>query len=140
MSAIWEEHIFLDKETGETLHRFVFEKPYSFLFARADTDKLYKKIISFLYKTTMPPKKTKKAPKPTKAKGKNKTKMSQFQTTRVNVRVAGGLGGPGGVGGRGGAAGGGGFLSVYGIWDNVRAAAPADGIWAACSAYIIHGV
>jgi hypothetical protein len=49
MSAIWEEPIFLDKETGEALQRFVFDKPYSFLFAYADTDELYKKkLIAFL--------------------------------------------------------------------------------------------
>ncbi len=43
MSAIWEELAFLDKETGEALQRFVFDKPYSFLFACADTNELYKK-------------------------------------------------------------------------------------------------
>ncbi len=41
----------------------------------------------------MPPKKTKKATKPKKGKGKT-TKMSQVQTTRVNVRVTGGTGDP----------------------------------------------
>ncbi len=40
VSAIWEELIFLDKETGETLQLFVFDKHYSFLFACADTDEL----------------------------------------------------------------------------------------------------
>jgi hypothetical protein len=38
MYAIWEELIFLDKETGEALQRFLFEKPYSLLFACADTN------------------------------------------------------------------------------------------------------
>jgi hypothetical protein len=33
----------LDRETGEALHRFVFDKPYSFLFACADTNEFYKK-------------------------------------------------------------------------------------------------
>ena len=42
-SAIWEELIFLDKETGEGLQRFVFDERYSFLFACADTNELYKK-------------------------------------------------------------------------------------------------
>ena len=45
MAAIWEKQIFLDKETGEALQRFVFGKPYSFLFACADTNELYKKSI-----------------------------------------------------------------------------------------------
>ncbi len=39
-SAIWEELIFLEKETGEALQRFVFNKPYSCLFACADTNEL----------------------------------------------------------------------------------------------------
>jgi hypothetical protein len=43
MVAIWEELIFLDRETGEALHRSVFDKPYSFFFACADTNNLYKK-------------------------------------------------------------------------------------------------
>ncbi len=47
MSAIWEELIFLDKETGEALQRFVFDKPYSFLFACADTNMLYKNLTTF---------------------------------------------------------------------------------------------
>ncbi len=59
----------------------------------------------------MPPKKTKKATKPKKGKGKT-TKMSQVQTTRFNVRVAGGPGGPGGGGVAGGGSGGGAYLSV----------------------------
>ncbi len=40
MTAIWEELVFLDKETGEALLRFVFVRPYSFLFAYADTNEL----------------------------------------------------------------------------------------------------
>ena len=43
MTAIWEELIFLDKETGEALQRFMFDKPYSFLFACADTNEMCKK-------------------------------------------------------------------------------------------------
>jgi hypothetical protein len=35
--------VFLDKETGEALQRFVFDKPYSFLIACADTNELYTK-------------------------------------------------------------------------------------------------
>jgi len=31
-----------DKEMGETLQRFMFDRPYSFLFACADTNTLYK--------------------------------------------------------------------------------------------------
>jgi hypothetical protein len=50
MAAIWEELIFLDKETGEALQRFVFDKPYSFLFACADTNELYKKFDRILIK------------------------------------------------------------------------------------------
>ena len=50
MSAIWEELVFLDKETGEALQRFVFDKPYSFLFACADTNELYKKFDRILIK------------------------------------------------------------------------------------------
>ncbi len=48
MSVIWEQLIFLDKETGEALPRIVFDKPYSFLFACADANMLYKKLASFL--------------------------------------------------------------------------------------------
>ncbi len=48
MSAIWEELIFLDKETGEALQRLVFDKPYSFHFACADTNELYKNIDHIL--------------------------------------------------------------------------------------------
>ena len=43
MAAISEELISLDKETGEALHRFVFYKRHSFLFACADTNELYKR-------------------------------------------------------------------------------------------------
>jgi hypothetical protein len=50
MAAIWEELIFLDRETGEALQRFVFDKPYSFLFACADTNELYKKFDRILIK------------------------------------------------------------------------------------------
>ena len=50
MSAIWEELIFLDKETGEALQCFVFDKPYSFLFACADANELYQKFDRILIK------------------------------------------------------------------------------------------
>ncbi len=50
MAAIWEELIFLDRETGEALQRFVFDKPYSFLFACADTNELCKKNDRILIK------------------------------------------------------------------------------------------
>ncbi len=50
MSVIWEELIFLDKEMGQALQRFVFDKPYSFLFACADTNMLYQKCDHILIK------------------------------------------------------------------------------------------
>jgi hypothetical protein len=56
MSAIWEELIFLDKETGEALQRFVFDRPYSFLFACSDTNELYKKFDRILIKDHNAPK------------------------------------------------------------------------------------
>jgi hypothetical protein len=46
LSAIWEEFIFLDKKSGEALQRFVFDKPYAFLFACADTNTLYKNLTT----------------------------------------------------------------------------------------------
>ncbi len=42
MTAIWEELVFLDKETVEALQRFAFNRSWSFLFAHTDTDELYK--------------------------------------------------------------------------------------------------
>ena len=56
MAAIWEELVVLEKETGEALQRFVFDKPYSFLFACADTNELYKKIDRILIKDHHAPK------------------------------------------------------------------------------------
>ena len=50
MSAIWEELAFLDKETGKVLQRFVFDNPYSFLFACAGTNELYKNNYCILIK------------------------------------------------------------------------------------------
>jgi len=50
MAAIWEEFIFLDRETGEAIQRFVFDKSYSFLFACADFNELYKKNDRILIK------------------------------------------------------------------------------------------
>ncbi len=47
MSPTWEVLVFLDKETGEALQCFVFDKPYSFLFTCADTNMLYKKLTTF---------------------------------------------------------------------------------------------
>ena len=32
--------MFLNNETGEALHRFLFDRSYSFLFASADTNEL----------------------------------------------------------------------------------------------------
>ncbi len=57
MSAIWEELVFLDKETGEALQRFVYDKPYSFLFACADTNELYTKFDRILIKDQHAPEK-----------------------------------------------------------------------------------
>jgi hypothetical protein len=56
MTAIWEELVFLDKETGEALQRFVFDRPYSILFACADTNELYKKFDRILIKDPHAPK------------------------------------------------------------------------------------
>jgi hypothetical protein len=50
MAAIWEELIFLDRETGEVLQRLVFDKPDGFFFACADTNDLYKKLDRILIK------------------------------------------------------------------------------------------
>ena len=50
MTAIWEELIFLDKEIREALQRFVFDKLYSFLFACADTNELFKKLDRIMIK------------------------------------------------------------------------------------------
>ena len=50
ISTIWEELVFLDKETREVLQRFVVDKPYSFLLACADTNELYKKFDRILIK------------------------------------------------------------------------------------------
>ena len=50
ISTIWEILTFLDKETGEDLHRFVFDKPCSFIFACADTNELFKRIDRILIK------------------------------------------------------------------------------------------
>ena len=41
-TAIFEELIFLDREQGEALTRFVFDKPYQFIFADVNTNQLYK--------------------------------------------------------------------------------------------------
>ncbi len=38
--AIFQESIFLDKEQGEALTRFVFDAPYQFLFADVNTNQL----------------------------------------------------------------------------------------------------
>lgn len=42
-AAIFDEIIFLDKDTADQLMRFVFDEPYSFLFSDVDRGKLYKK-------------------------------------------------------------------------------------------------
>jgi hypothetical protein len=43
LTAIFEELIFLDRDQGETLTRFVFDAPYQFLFADVNTNQLNKK-------------------------------------------------------------------------------------------------
>ncbi len=63
MTAIWEELIFLDKETGETLQRFVFDRPYSFIFACADTNELYKQFDRIFVKDRHAPKEKAEGPK-----------------------------------------------------------------------------
>ena len=42
-TAIFEELIFLDKDEGEALTRFVFYVPYAFLYVDVNTNSLYKK-------------------------------------------------------------------------------------------------
>jgi hypothetical protein len=41
-TAIFEELIFLDKDEGEALTRFVFDIPYAFLYVDVNTNSLYK--------------------------------------------------------------------------------------------------
>lgn len=41
--AIFDEIIFLDKDTADKVMRFVFDEPYSFLFSDVDRGHLYKK-------------------------------------------------------------------------------------------------
>ena len=41
-TAIFEELIFLDKDEGEALTRFVFDVPYAFLYVDVNTNSLYK--------------------------------------------------------------------------------------------------
>jgi hypothetical protein len=43
ISTIWEELIFLYKEAGEALQRFVFDRPCAFLLTCANTNELYNK-------------------------------------------------------------------------------------------------
>ena len=42
LAAVWEELVSLPRETGEALSRFVFDKPYAFLFAVTETGALHK--------------------------------------------------------------------------------------------------
>ena len=49
-TAIFEELIFLDREQGEALTRFVFDAPYQFLFADVNTNQLYKKFDRIIVK------------------------------------------------------------------------------------------
>ncbi len=46
----------IDKETGEVLQRFMFDRPCSFLFVCADTIELYKKFDRILIKDRHAPK------------------------------------------------------------------------------------
>ncbi len=50
ITETWEELVFVDKETEEALQRFVFDQPYSFLFACADANELCKKNDHILIK------------------------------------------------------------------------------------------
>lgn len=43
VEAIFSELIFLDKDTADKLQRYVYDEPYSFMFADVNTNKLYKK-------------------------------------------------------------------------------------------------
>ncbi len=49
-TSIFEELIFLDREQGEALTRFVFDKPYQFLFADVSTNHLWKQIDRIIVK------------------------------------------------------------------------------------------
>jgi hypothetical protein len=49
-TAIFEELIFLDREQGEALTRFVFDAPYQFLFADVNTNQLYKNFDRIIVK------------------------------------------------------------------------------------------
>ena len=42
-TAIFEELIFLDKDTADKLQRYVFDAPYSFMFCDVNTNSIYKK-------------------------------------------------------------------------------------------------
>ena len=48
--AIFEELIFLDRDTGEALQRYVFDRPHAFLFASAETSSLFKNFDRLLVK------------------------------------------------------------------------------------------
>ena len=41
-TAIFEELIFLDRDTGDALTRYVYDRPYAFLYADVNTNSLYK--------------------------------------------------------------------------------------------------
>jgi hypothetical protein len=49
-TAIFEELIFLDREQGEALTKFVFDKPYQFIFSDVNSNQLYKKIVRIIVK------------------------------------------------------------------------------------------
>jgi hypothetical protein len=49
-TAIFEELIFLDREQGEALTRFVFDKPCQFLFADVNTNHLFKNLDRIIVK------------------------------------------------------------------------------------------
>jgi hypothetical protein len=49
-TAIFEELVFLDRDQGEALTRFIFNAPSQFLFADVNTDKLYKNFDRIIVK------------------------------------------------------------------------------------------
>jgi len=51
-TAIFEELIFLDKDEGEALTRFVFDIPYAFLYVDVNTNSLYKKFERIIQRDT----------------------------------------------------------------------------------------
>ena len=49
LDLIFEEHIELSKEQITTIRKFVFDKPYNFLFMNTDSSRLFKNFDEILY-------------------------------------------------------------------------------------------